>query len=614
MVNNGYMSYVENAPPDNSRCAALYALNWGKLSALTFILSSSDINYENVIAAGTVPKVVDFETVITPYFSECKNPEKNELYRLVKTGAFYKKKGALMHTCENFSESALLSREEIVRNIITGFEEVCRKAAGSIQELLERISSEKYRNFKVRCLIRHTYVYDKIGASFYSGNINDEVQYVDNICRLQNTFPKEKINIANTEIEAVLNGSVPLFSAMMYSKKLYCEGEPVCDNFFDYSMYETLKLNLENLNTNSINCASLALRHIVEEIFCENEKPCHFDKPLESIVDEVYVQTIKSAVVTSNDEAFFLKKNSDCELMPPGLYLGNAGIAYFLCEYSIIHGSKEAASVMHKTLETLSNVLLYTQAIGDTSFTNGLSGILYAFAKISKRTRSTKYEACIQEIIRKIMESANENIYDFYTGSAGIVYTLTQVDLSEEYYRQFILRADKLLNAELENDGFAHGNSGIAFALAAVFMKTGNVKYINRAVKLLEQVDLQKIHNENRKISLCSGFAGIVLAVSSVPEKFRNDNLNQILEISIDECRKTSAGNTTLCCGEAGAVLLFAKLFRQTGEQKYLKAAIKKFRCGAEEKFINLSFAFGKTGIALAALNLLHPDKTDGFL
>jgi len=65
----GWVAFVEHRPCENRQDIALFYQRLGGLLALLYLLQASDFHYENLIAAGDMPQLIDLESFFTPYFA-----------------------------------------------------------------------------------------------------------------------------------------------------------------------------------------------------------------------------------------------------------------------------------------------------------------------------------------------------------------------------------------------------------------------------------------------------------------------------------------------------------------------------------------------------------------
>lgn len=62
----GYSEFIENTPAESPEAVKRYYYRMGNAFALFHALGSSDLHFENFIAAGEYPALVDLETIVTP--------------------------------------------------------------------------------------------------------------------------------------------------------------------------------------------------------------------------------------------------------------------------------------------------------------------------------------------------------------------------------------------------------------------------------------------------------------------------------------------------------------------------------------------------------------------
>ncbi|USZ69218.1 type 2 lanthipeptide synthetase LanM family protein [Halorussus salilacus] len=80
----GWMEVVTHAECDSAEGVERYFERMGALSALAFVLGSTDLHQENIVAAGDQPIIVDHETVLSPRFDAPISPSSPALSSLVE--------------------------------------------------------------------------------------------------------------------------------------------------------------------------------------------------------------------------------------------------------------------------------------------------------------------------------------------------------------------------------------------------------------------------------------------------------------------------------------------------------------------------------------------------
>jgi type 2 lantibiotic biosynthesis protein LanM len=87
---HGWMEYIEHTPCTTSTEVEHYYQRCGLLVCLFYVLGSTDLHYENLIAHGAYPVPIDLETILSPYFSDFLAPgsaeEKMAKYSVLSSG------------------------------------------------------------------------------------------------------------------------------------------------------------------------------------------------------------------------------------------------------------------------------------------------------------------------------------------------------------------------------------------------------------------------------------------------------------------------------------------------------------------------------------------------
>lgn len=612
--NFGYTSYEEETKPETKDDYIGLLINSGKILGLSFILSSGDMNNENIIYSNGILKIIDYETIVTPYFDE--KIADNELQRFLLTGAFNISHGFIYKFIIDSYKTGMFTFEEIFNALCKGFSDFCYDAIKNLSAISNILKCDKYNSLKIRILIRNTIVYDKLGASMYSSPISDEDKYFENISRLKNAFPQEKKALSDAEIYSVKRGCVPIFECEMTSRNLYFNRKSIYENFVLLSPLETVTTNLEHLDDKSIENAKSALRNLIYLILDKyNDKKITLhmisteSKDEENLLKSVYNDIKSSAVFCSDGTVYFLAyQNNEITHIPNELFLGNIGIAYFLFEYLKIYADKNGEKLLYIILDNIADKIRNDTMFDDLSFVSGIGGILYVFNLISLTQNIDKYNDVIFMLTKKLLYTFSDCI-DFYGGEAGILYVLSHVKIDAEDFSAYNQIAEKLMMKNMDNDSFAHGNIGIIYSLLFAYKKTQNSKFLNAALEKFKKIDYKKIVEKN-EIGLCRGLTGYMLVGIALSQISKINEINVSFEKYFEFINNgIEKSNDSLCCGLSGALFLISRVMGNEANEVF-----DILKCYKYTDNCHISLGYGKAGIGLALLKFLYPDKTDNFI
>ena len=319
----------------------------GVLLAVLYSLEATDFHYENIIANGAFPVLVDLESLLCPYMP-IDGTETNEgLYQSVlRTG--------ILHSRLNFSEFGqkpvdvgginslkgivspipqfqfqISQQGEIIINkkhgylregknvpflngkivgvsdysneFVSGFEKCYRFLLENKAAILNLIDS--FSNDSIRVIIRPTAAYALLLHETYKPILlKDEKRlstfYTDTLERSAIECPILNRTVSH-EVGSLLRGDIPYFTAKVSSHDLYLDNALCIENYFDESGRETVlkrinSLCLEDLNIQKwIIDTTIRMKSIVRvnRIMHKNDVPRpqkDYENSLQDIIDDVY--------------------------------------------------------------------------------------------------------------------------------------------------------------------------------------------------------------------------------------------------------------------------------------------------------------------------------------
>jgi hypothetical protein len=363
------------------------------------------------------------------------------------------------------------------------------------------------------------------------------------------------------------------------------------------------------------------------------------------------------------------------------LYQGVAGIGIFLCElYNITRQNKIKDLIIGavKYCKKDMNKLKYN----NYSFYSGKLGVLYFLCLSDKYLDSDYSKDEIDLILNDIKNNLDKNIvFDVISGCGGAIPALLKLyemtgkqvayDISCIMGEILIINANKWIEgwswgAKICNDsvrnlcGFAHGASGIGFALLELYNMSKNERFLYAANKafqyedsfyckdnsnwpdlryheLIEYIQYGRIEELKKEIvknnipsytpsymlAWCHGAPGIGLARLRGYELTLNE---QYLEKCIKSCELiieslvTYRGNYSLCHGVFGNLELLVEASRVLKNEKYFDCVekytlnslglygggSKSWPCGTINTTNDPSLLLGEAGIGYFLLRLIN--------
>lgn len=289
---HGWLEFVANDPIDTPEALSEYYYQAGILLAVTLLLGSKDCHYENVIASGKHPVIIDHETIIQPVLSKQSVRTWDETHKIPSCSllesmlivnrdrgvplehAGYGIKGKIktmeltkqvihVNTIDSKRSARFASRKLVKENIpmyqdqyvfandyrddlISGFSVAYDMFMASREELLAADSPIRaFANQTVRYVWRPTYVYFRIlkylrKASFMGSFATYRSKLYELIAKAYQKGNLEDYRfILAHEMDQLLKGDIPLFN--LNSSKRHLAGNESIQTF----QYDCIE-NIEN--------------------------------------------------------------------------------------------------------------------------------------------------------------------------------------------------------------------------------------------------------------------------------------------------------------------------------------------------------------------------------
>lgn len=223
------------------------------------------------------------------------------------------------------------------------------------------------------------------------------------------------------------------------------------------------------------------------------------------------------------------------ELVGSDLYDGLPGIALFLAYAGRISGRAEYVEVARSALKTASTPTATEHGPSpDVGAFSGLAGLMYVQSHLFGITHDEEFRASARRTLRKLMAISRELPLDIVGGSAGVILcllTLHDICPDGEALEVARLFAEPFLASQSDSRapwhtlqvrrGFAHGISGIAYALARFGNASGENRYVDVARNALRRervllegdlwTDPERPQNRGQS-TWCHGAAGLTLS------------------------------------------------------------------------------------------------------
>lgn len=538
-----------------------YYRRLGEQLFLAYLLGTSDIHAENLIACGPYPVIVDLEALARPGKEIQAESAEDAIYSWIResvigTGilpfyvwnkegegidgsAIHSKKGQKLPfqipavAEEETSNMYITYREGFTsagRNLawMKGKEETI---AAYVDDLLSGFSEayqavEKEKVFFQRALVEgkglqsrvvlmHTQRYAMLlNSSYHPSLLMDGAEREIFLYSIgQGRWDREE-RIVREEILALLRGDIPCFSSGMDEKSLYA-GEEKCEEaFFQRTAYSRILERLGQLDQTDRNKQCDLIRTSME-LIPENKE--HF-------MNQIY------EVRADNGFGQTMDKESLNRII--------AALTDRLCIYAIWNQKKSEVSwpVLH--FASSGNYAWQIRPMG-VYFYDGLSGMLLLTTVMQEKQKSERIGRIQKALQRQLFQYTDEGMEELknlqsqntgaYTGESSIVYTYLKLyQLTKEaIYLQYSRKHAEIVSKIVPKDTCADllgGKAGAAWIFLQMFEQTGEERYVKEAEKAVYSMIPQAVKmdcgigwkletGENPVSGMAHGNAGILMPV-----------------------------------------------------------------------------------------------------
>lgn len=476
-----WMEFIEHLPVANRYELLEYYTRCGALLATVFLLGGTDFHFENIIAGGKHPVLIDLEclfgatsemqdgmfsvnnTGLVPaniYLGEQDTPIDNSgfgargrqvsgidrwAWTNIGTDALRLEKKKGVFTADKnqpIYNGTAVGPENYLAEIIDGFKCVCRWFITNRNAL--DTPGTAFSNFKdkpIRVIIRYTMNY----LFIIENSLNADALLSEQACRQEiyrslNEFPTAtllqpqiKASVNDAEFEAIKRMNVPLFTGNTSKHHIRESGDHPEWAFFETTPYQFTLNRIKNFDAgkmeqqvNLITSAFAARYGDVKGIGKPQAGKNLIRYSQASMLKETQfiASRVSSSAIKSNNTFSWSGYTMDTGnklvlgMLSPMLYDGSLGIACFL------------NSVDSHVNEQLINTIIAAEVkrayngTMDISFASGIAGLLYALVKTHRNDNDNLQTAMN---LAQLIEHANikrDKKYDIMAGSAGLLLSL----------------------------------------------------------------------------------------------------------------------------------------------------------------------------------------------
>lgn len=576
--NYGWQKFIKNLECQSEEEIHNYYYRLGAFTSVFHLLKSNDIHYENLVADGSNPRIIDLETIFSNsiYTEDVLEYPQKELSKtvlssgLIPTGQMFGTKidfdssgiagkpnqesenmtGWVMIEDENgdylyknanfvttntqhlvFYKNKMINPEIYIEDFLKGFEDVYQLFIQEKSQLLSLINTF-FEDIECRIVLRPTFMYSRfLIASHHPTLLKNGMDREELLQMLWNIVKTEKrfSGIVESEIQDLLNNDVPYFTYKIDSNNLLDSRGKEIEYTFDKSSLERVQdqineLSIEDMN-NQLNLLRLSIEaNSIRDIEANQveKMPSHHNLNTEN--------NDKTLLTMTEEIGDFLVKNSINDSQ--GKFTSWAGVENIQNKFSL----------------QMLDFSLYNGTLGINVFL----GQLYSFIpKEAYKKTIYKNIEYLKEMIEKVEGTMTASIFN---GLGSFVYslyllsrTLKDNELKKMGYMYLlqIYEVQKNNHDKIDRFGAVENDPKIDLmdGHAGIIMLALNIYKLDKEEQLLEIAEyfgeeliqiMEKKDNQKLISGLAHGTSGIVLALSNLYKINRDYRIKYIVEELIE--------------------------------------------------------------------------------
>lgn len=488
--NYGFEQYIEQKPCNSENEVKDYYTRFGQLVGLIYMISGADMHYENIIAHGNTPYLIDLETIFHQY-PKLDFPETAEVKlkymqseSVLGTGLLpqslfqnadgkgldlsavngdsqkipfpvlqldqgntdemsFKMQEALIAEARNkpYFNNQAVDATAYLSQIIDGFEKMMLFFLQNKEALIEG-PIQNFADSKIRIILRGTQHYSNFLNEATHPDYSSKAVHLEEAFERMWLYPFKDRRVIFHELQDLLQRDIPYFYTTVNSKNLYTSQHKEISNFFEKSGLDLVIEKISKLTKKEIHEQKrwLILSFGTEEyqvVESENSSqlPSSFGTNKNSLKDfacQIGDYLIEEATWSNNQETISwmtLQNHRDkWNVLPMSicLYDGLAGMALFFLELYNETKIEKYKLTAQAALESAFQTFKQPQGLISAFFGEG--SLLYALHRMQTIDPSAKYQEQIEKIQYKLLkEIKSDRELDFLGGSAGIICLATSL-------------------------------------------------------------------------------------------------------------------------------------------------------------------------------------------
>lgn len=613
----GWEAFAESAPCLCTKEIEAYYYRIGVILFCNYLLKAGDIHYENLIASGAYPIVIDAENVmdnsvapshitaremifaelgesvlysgLLPFYKFGHNGKGVDLSAL--NGQEGKEYPILVPTLKNVKRSDMCfeyvypitrshsnmatfdgkSSDPFAQrdNICEGFSDAYNYAmqnSRAVEGLIDIFS-----NTKVRHLVQDTQRYSMLlHASFHPDVMQDGLSRNLLLCAMFKSYKKVQrtIDVVKEEIRDLLSMDIPYFYANTSGTSLYSSRGEEIKNYFDKSSVNKARNRIANLNDS------------------DRDKQCQFIKMTLTRIDQQSQSETKAYTVKENEHKGTVNKD---DIISAIEFIKNR----LLKDAVVSEDNKDANWLGVKLVGDYGHGGLSIRPL-DVYLYEGVAGICIFLGALSRYDSSDE--------LRRVLSASTKSLFDYtedilrregnYIDSSGIfggesslvyAYSLLHKLTRDPEYLRYAERHFAVVERAVKNDqayDLVYGNAGAILALVNLYSLQKDERYLACAKTAAKVICEAQREDGGWKSATASaplagfshGSAGITYALNRLYKLYPDKRIKQCIMKGVQyenrlyceddgnwkDIRKGATNGKSLCawCHGAGGILL----------------------------------------------------------
>lgn len=591
--------------------------NYGELIGLSYIMNGSDFHYENIIAYGKSPIIIDMETFLhqlAPLRTEnqIKNSIRDKLSESVIGSSMlpvkimkersndglqgvdlsglsygrnkfpfnvlvikdpatdemrYEWDKSYIEECQNVPmyNDELFPYERYKTFIYEGFISFLNEIENSKETIIKYIENH-FANINVRQIIRPTQKYtDLLRFSYHPTCMENAIEREKVLHNLWAYSYKNKL-LAKFEFEEMLNGDIPQFFINTSKKSIFSNSNKEVKDIFSETPLDIVKRKINNLNSQEINEQLNTIKSSLQDFKFQDYDSMDIVKNPKSytqddiiiLIEKINNIILENAIIDDENEIItFLEINDGFETevmsISEGLYNGLSGIYLFFVIRDYIKQDNYNETYRKYILNLVFN---NADNIKSNAFF-GKGSLMFPLLVEYKLMRNEDILDLLEKLAKEIMNTEISSSFDWLYGSSNLIPIFNELYeiTKKNIYKSFVNEIALNININDDSDyiGFAHGKSSIYYINR--YTNTFTSTILNKIIQ--EENDFKKNGKWMSQKSSETYFSGWCKGDLGI-EISRLQSFNEFEEDFIEMCKKSMSlkTNNTLCHGNSSLIEL----------------------------------------------------------